>query len=193
MLANTLFHDSFLFGKHLNLIAEEALSLLKQDDFVLVCVPGYNAWLISAPTRLACERLEAVKKRPKGKRNFTHAIGDLDKFYDIIDKECIPPSLDSSDKLKIFEQAHMRVAITQDESVNNILVRNGLIQGTLWPEADFEIRNFFKEIEDGLEGHCDPDMINGNVYHSALVTSSQAQISMGKVILRTLKRQKSLV
>ena len=113
-----------------------------------------------------------MKKRPKGKRNFTHAIGDVDKFYDIIDKECIPPSLDSSDKLKIFEQAHMRVAITQDESVNNILVRNGLIQGTLWPEADFEIRNFFKEIEDGLEGHCDPDMINGNVYHSALVTSA---------------------
>lgn len=147
-------------------------SILRQDDFVLVCVPGYNAWLISAPTRLACERLEAAKKRPKGKHNFTHAIGDLDKFYNIIDKECIPPSLDSADKLKIFEQSHICVAITQDESVNNILVRNGMIQGTLWSEADFEIRNFFKEIEAGLEGHCDPDMINGHVYHAALVTSA---------------------
>ncbi|GFH47866.1 predicted protein [Chaetoceros tenuissimus] len=151
---------------------EETLTLLKQNEMVLVCHKGLNAWLICAPTRIACEEMEVAKKRPNGARNFCFVIGDIEKFYTLCDKDSLPSALDSSEKLAMFEQAHLRVALTNNSSANDILVRDGMVQGALFPEAESGLRSYFKELEVGLEGCSDQELLLGKDYHTALATSA---------------------
>ncbi|GFH47718.1 hypothetical protein CTEN210_04193 [Chaetoceros tenuissimus] len=151
---------------------KESLTLLKQNEMVLVCHKGLNAWLVCAPTRIACEQMELAKKRPKGSRNFCFVIGDIEKFYNLFDEGSLPSTLDSAEKLAIFEQAHLRVALANDTNVNDILLRDGMVQGALFPEAESSIRSYFKELEIGLEGYNDQDLLLGKDYHAALATSA---------------------
>ena len=62
---------------------------------------------VCAPTRTACEYMEVAKKRP---RNFCFVIGDIEKFFNLFDKDSLPSTLDSGEKLATFKQAHLRVA-----------------------------------------------------------------------------------
>jgi len=49
---------------------EEALNLMKQGDAVLLTVQDLNSSLICAPNQVAAEKMEAIKERTRGSRNF---------------------------------------------------------------------------------------------------------------------------
>jgi len=49
---------------------EEALNLMKQGDTVLLTVQDLNSSLICAPNQVAAEKMEAIKERTRGSRNF---------------------------------------------------------------------------------------------------------------------------
>lgn len=116
--------------------------------------------------------MEAIKGRPKGKKNFGFCVGYLDSFFHIIEQSDFPASMRGScDHLSNFEQSHVNVVISNDKSFNTIIVRDGTVQGWISAEGS-PIREFLKKIEASLIGYNDINMLNGKYYSAVIGTSA---------------------
>jgi Ca2+-binding EF-hand superfamily protein len=143
----------------------------KKGGVIMVEIPN-TFILIAAPTQAACEKMETIKGRPKGMKNFGFSIGHLDNFYNLIEKDTLPTSMQTDpNSFGMFEPSHLNVVLTKDKTFNNIIVRDGTVQGYITKDGS-PVREFFKQIESGLAGYNEPELLSRKDYSAPLVTSA---------------------
>ena len=101
-------------------------------------------------------------------------IGEVQNFLNIVEEGSIPYDLRDPTKFeKLFQHSHVNCIVNPDESYNNIIVRDGSVQGCLISnEYSKKSRDFYKQLEKGLVGHNDQTMLGGKTYCAALCTSA---------------------
>jgi Ca2+-binding EF-hand superfamily protein len=129
--------------------------------------------LLTLPNKHACEGMETVKNRPKGKKNFGVCIGHLENFVNLIEEGAMPLAMRSNriDHFELFKNSHLNVIMTEDRDFNTIMVRDGSLQGYLSAEGSPH-RKLFKYLEDGLKDMADLEMFNGKAYTAVAGTSA---------------------
>ncbi len=168
-LAYTIFHLHVPHPFH-GMKGIEALKLMREGQIIMVELPNVFI-LIVAPTKEGCEKLEVMKKRPKGEMNFGVCIGDLEKFANVIERDSLPLAMKGGySYFEYFEQSHMNVVVTKDKSFNSIMVRDGTLQGFLSRNGSPH-RSLFRFLENGLADKAEKDIIGGKFFSSVAGTS----------------------
>jgi tRNA A37 threonylcarbamoyladenosine synthetase subunit TsaC/SUA5/YrdC len=145
-------------------VAEAAVEALRRDAILLQLPPVFV--LLAPATRDGVRWLDRTKRRLPNKTYGT-AIGDLDRFEAMVCPGTRPPELETTRGLTVLTGAFIRCRIAP-ATYASALVRHGTHQGVL---LDGPYREFFTEIEAGLAGTIDPEILAGHTYAAPLCTS----------------------
>src|SRR5580658_4583862 len=132
---------------------------------ILVQLPTVYV-LLAPPTAEGARWLDHAKQRQPHK-NYGTAIGDVDRFYQMVTPGTLPPELDGGEQLEVLTGAFIRCTVA-DSDYQSVTVRDGTHQGVLLPNPH---RALFTAIEKGLADMADPTTMAGHTYTAPLCTS----------------------
>ncbi len=123
--------------------------------------------LLAQATPNGVDLLNAAKTRLPNK-NYGTALGSLSNFYDVADLTTLPSTIDTKEKLEVFNGAFLRISVGSDE-LNTALVRNGTHQGLLLGGRH---RQVFRKIEEHFSKNAGNELFGGKSFYAPLCTSA---------------------
>jgi tRNA A37 threonylcarbamoyladenosine synthetase subunit TsaC/SUA5/YrdC len=132
---------------------------------ILVQLPTVYVLLAPATHEGASWLDEAKQRQPH--KNYGTAIGDVERFYEMITPGTLAPELDGGTRLNVLTGAFIRCTVAAPE-YDSVTVRAGTHQGVLLPAPH---RGLFMAIERGLADMADPAIMAGHTYTAPLCTS----------------------
>lgn len=132
---------------------------------VLIVLPPVYA-LIAAPTRYGVAGLNRMKQRLPGK-NYGTAVGDLEKFWNMVDPHSIPSGFDGPSDLESTHDVFFRCQVA-DSNIQTPVVRDGTHQTLI---LDGVHRSLMCEIEAAFERQAEPALFAGHPFSAPLITS----------------------
>ena len=132
---------------------------------VLIVLPPVYA-LIAAPTHYGVAALNRMKRRLPGK-NYGTAVGDLKKFWDMVDPQSVPSRLNGPRDLESTHDVFFRCKVA-GSNVQTPVVRSGTHQTLI---LDGVHRSLMCEIEAAFLREAEPDLFAGHSFSAPLITS----------------------
>jgi len=146
----------------------EVLAVFRSENPVFMLRMPAVFVLMAPPTELGIDALHRTKNRLLGK-NYGTAIGRVERFFELANKEHLPPFIRSADDLNKFTGSFIRFRIG-DTAFNSDLVCNGTHQGVLIEEGAH--RSLFTTLEDFCLEMAEPHLFEGKIYPAPLCTSA---------------------
>jgi len=132
---------------------------------IVVQLPTVFVLLAPATSEGAAWLDDAKQRQPH--KNYGTAIGDVERFYNMVTPGTLPPELDGAERLNVLTGAFIRCTVAPAD-YSSVAVRGGSHQGVLLPGPH---RDLFTALEAALSDHADPDIMAGHTYTAPLCTS----------------------
>ena len=131
---------------------------------VLIVLPAVHA-LLAAPTAAGIVGLNRMKRRLAGK-NYGTAVGDLSRFWNLVDDSSTPDGFRGACELEDSRDIFFRCRIG-DPGIQSPVVANGTHQTLI---LDGLHRNLMCEIEEAFEAEAEPGLFAGHRFSAPLIT-----------------------
>lgn len=122
--------------------------------------------LIAPATRSGAAGLDEMKSRLPGK-NYGSAVGDMQSFWDMIQKSSLPAGVDDSAVLERTQDVFYRCQIS-DRELCSKTVRSGSHQTLV---LGGPARELMREVEAAFEEVAEPELFGGHAFSAPLITS----------------------